>query len=114
MNDTKTTINDLKQKVRAFIDERDWNQFHSPKNLSMGISVEASELMEKFLWIESEESRELVETKRQEIENELADIIIVSLAFANQCNIDISKAVTHKIEEIKGKYPVAKTQRKAS
>ncbi len=113
MNDTQTTVATIKEIVKKMVDERDWNQFHTPKNLSMFISVEANELMEHFLYVDTKESYEKLNTHRQEIENELADTIIVAMAFANACNIDIAAAVTHKIEEIKKKYPIDKAYGKA-
>lgn len=110
--DSKTTLQELKNPVADFIKERDWNQFHFPKNLSMAIALEAAELMEKFTWIEAKASDDELKEHRQEIEQELADIVILSLAFANRCNIDVSSAVMHKIEEIKKKYPVEKVKGK--
>jgi len=113
MNDTKTTIKELKTAVRAFIDERDWSQFHSPKNMSMALAIEAAELMEKFQWVDTDGSWKMLEKKRGEIEDELADIIIDALEFAIQCDIDVSRAVEDKIEEIKKKYPVEKVKGKS-
>jgi dCTP diphosphatase len=113
MNDTQTTVAQIKDIVKKMVDEREWNQFHSPKNLAMFISVEANELMEHFLYVDNKESYEKVNTHRQEIENELADTLIVAIAFANACNIDIAAAVAHKIEEIKKKYPIDKAYGKS-
>lgn len=110
MDDTRVVIQQLKDSVAEFIDERDWAQFHSPKNLSMAIATEAAELMELFMWVDSAESYEEAKRRRTEVEHELADIIIVSLAFARQVDIDISRVVMHKIEEIKKKYPVTKAK----
>jgi|SRR5579862_3452945 len=110
MNDTKTTIQELKDKVAHFVQERDWQQFHSPKNLSMAISVETAELMEKFLWLDGPGSHQEVADNRQEIEDELADIVIALLAFSNACSINIAPAVEKKIEEIIKKYPVEKAK----
>lgn len=106
MQDSKTTIKELKDLVETFVQEREWKQFHSPKNLSMGISIEANELMEKFVWVDGKESYEVIKTKRQEVEDELADVIIASFIFAQHNNIDISKIFHHKLEEIKKKYPI--------
>ena len=112
MSDTKTSLSELQKLIADFIKDREWNQFHTPKNLSMKLAIEAAELMEKFTWIDSQESYKELETNRQEIEDEFADVLIVALAFANQCNIDISSAIKHKLEEVKQKYPVDKVKGK--
>lgn len=114
MNDTKKTVAELKQEAAAMVAERDWNQFHSPKNLSMGIAAEAAELMEKFLWIDSKASFDELATNRQEIEDECADVLIGLLCFANAANIDLSKAVEHKLALIKEKYPIEKSKGRAT
>lgn len=114
MNDTQTTLNALKIAVKRMVDERDWNQFHTPKNLAMYISIEANELMAHFVHDTGEQSFEKVNSsKRQEIENELADIMIVLCAFANACDIDIAQAFEYKIAEVMKKYPVEKAKGKA-
>lgn len=113
MNDAQTSLAAIKDIVKKMVDERDWNQFHSPKNLAMKISIEANELMEHFGYIDIKESYQKLNTHRQEIENELADVIIVATAFANACNIDIAAAVAYKIEEIKKKYPIDKAYGKS-
>ena len=110
MNDTKTTIQELKDKMAQFVTEREWDQFHAPKNLSMAIAAEAAELMEKFLWVDSTASRKEVDANCQEIEDELADIIMASLAFANACDIDISGAFERKLALTKKKYPIEKVK----
>lgn len=114
MNDTQTTLATIKELVKKMVDERDWNQFHSPKNLAMKISIEANELMEHFVWATTQESYEaLPMDKRQAIEDELADVIIVAMAFANACNIDIATAFALKMEEVKKKYPIDKAYGKS-
>lgn len=110
MNTDKKTVQELKDKVAKFVREREWEQFHSPENLSVAISIEAAELMEKFLWMDSKESREALAKNRQEIEDELADVIIAALAFANACSINVSSAVDKKITEICKKYPIEKSK----
>jgi len=107
--DDMTTVQDLKTAVEDFVQERDWAQFHSPKNLSMALAIEASELMDLFKWKTTEEAQE--EMKDQLLEDatdELADIIIYAIAFANRNGIDIAKAVTSKTEKNKAKYPADK------
>ncbi|OPX83857.1 MAG: hypothetical protein A4E53_04459 [Pelotomaculum sp. PtaB.Bin104] len=105
MNDEQTTVNDLKVMVEDFIAERRWKQFHTPKNLSMSIAIEAAELMEIFQWsAEDNLNRELY----ARVEEELADVVIYSLTLANTAGIDLSGAVRKKIKKNALKYPVAK------
>ncbi len=107
--DNTTTVQDLKTVVEDFVEERDWAQFHSPKNLSMALAVEASELMDLFKWKTVEEAQEEMKDKLlEDATDELADIMIYSIAFANRNGIDIAKAVTSKTEKNKAKYPADK------
>jgi len=110
--DAETRLETLKQRVLAFAHERDWGQFHSPKNLSMALAAEAAELMENFLWATPEESRALAADprKRAAIEQELADIFIYALQFANQTGIDVAAAIAAKMEINARKYPVEKAR----
>lgn len=110
MNDSQMTIQNLKKIAEQFIVEREWTPYHTPKNLSMNLVREASELMEKFLWVTTQESVAEVETNRQEIEDELADALFSILCFANATNIDLSKAFHHKLLEVAKKYPVEKAK----
>lgn len=110
MSDTTKTIQQLKDIAAQFVKERDWNQFHNPKNLSMDISVEAAELMEKFLWMTTQESVEEIAKNRQEIADELADVFFGILCFANATGIDLAAAFEHKIAEVAKKYPVDKAK----
>ncbi|HEX2978029.1 MAG TPA: 4a-hydroxytetrahydrobiopterin dehydratase [Candidatus Babeliales bacterium] len=107
--DTTVTIAHLKNEVETFISEREWAQFHSLKNLSMAIAAEAAELMEPFLWTDASQEKNN-ESKRVEIENELADVLIASLAFANRFNTDIAKAIERKLEHNRKKYPIEKAK----
>ena len=99
-NDSTTTLQDLKKIAQKFRDERDWQQFHSPKNLSMKISIEAAELMEKFVWLSTEASFQEIENNRQEIEDEMADVFICLVHFCNAANIDMSSAFLNKLKEV--------------
>jgi len=110
MQDNTTTLAKLREIAKQFVTERDWNQYHSPKNLSMDISIEAGELMEKFLWLDTQESVDELNKNRQEIEDELADVFFALLCFSNAANIDISAAFAKKIQEIAAKYPVDKVK----
>jgi NTP pyrophosphatase (non-canonical NTP hydrolase) len=111
MNDTKTTLNDLKLLMQNVVDERDWQQFHSPKNLAINISVEASELLELFLWAEDGKAAfKDLEANRQDVEDECADVLIALVSFANACKIDLSSAYESKLERLKKKYPIDKAK----
>ncbi len=111
MSDAEATLEALKARVLAFAEERDWLQFHSPKNLSMAIAAESAELMEHFLWADSEGSRKLAEgDKRAKIEEELADVIIYAIEFANVTGIDLQDAILAKMEQNARKYPVEKAR----
>jgi NTP pyrophosphatase (non-canonical NTP hydrolase) len=105
MDDATTTVKQLKDAIAQFADERDWNQFHSPKNLSMSIAIEAAELMEHFQWISQEESRKLDDAKRLDVKEELADVVCYCLALANSMNIDLSESFEHKMARNREKYP---------
>ncbi len=107
MNDTDTTIATLKELVRDFRNRRDWEQFHSPKNLSISIAIEAAELMEEFQWLSSEESQQLRhdEGGLTRLGEELADIMIYCLSFANSLDIDVTTAVMDKLAKNARKYP---------
>lgn len=109
-SDETTTLRQLRDYVEAFIDAREWYQFHTPKDLSMAISVEASELVEKFLWIGSRASFDEVKKNRAEIEQELADVVITAINFARAANIDIAQAVYEKMELTAKKYPLEKAK----
>lgn len=107
MNDTDTTIATLKELVRDFRNRRDWEQFHSLKNLSISIAIEAAELMEEFQWLSSEESQQLRhdEGGLTRLGEELADIMIYCLSFANSLDIDVTTAVMDKLAKNARKYP---------
>jgi NTP pyrophosphatase (non-canonical NTP hydrolase) len=107
MNDEKTTILELREIVRGFVEARDWRQFHSPKNLTMALSIEASELMEHFQWITPDASRELGRdpVKLKAVSEELADIVCYALAIANELEIDVSQAMRDKMKKNEKKYP---------
>ena len=110
MNDSDTTIAQLRENIRQFVVERDWEQFHSPKNLAMALAVEAAELMEHFQWIDIAESRKLSEdpAKLAAIGEELADVLSYTLALANSLDIDIASTHRDKMEKNAAKYPVEK------
>ena len=115
LTDSSTTIAEIKARVLAFARERDWEQFHSPKNLSMALAAEAAELMEHFLWATPEASRAVAAdpAKRQRIAEELADVVIYALEFANVTGLDVAAAVEAKMAANARKYPVEKARGRA-
>lgn len=115
MNDTTTTVGEIKARVQAFVHERDWEQFHAPKNLSMALAAEAAELMEHFLWSTSEASRDVVQEplKRAKIAEELADIVIYAIEFANVTGMDLASVIEAKMAANAKKYPVEKAKGRA-
>jgi NTP pyrophosphatase (non-canonical NTP hydrolase) len=110
INDSYTTIDYLKKLVAKFRDDRNWKKYHNPKDLAISISIESNELLELFQWKSLEEIRELLKNKNyfERIKNELADVIIYCLSFADILGIDVSQAVIEKIKLNEAKYPVEK------
>jgi NTP pyrophosphatase (non-canonical NTP hydrolase) len=108
--DSKTTVAELRKLVADFVAERDWSQFHSPKNVSMALAIEAAELMEHFQWLTTDASRELAADpeKLAEVGEELADVIGYSFALANELGLDISSAIRAKMVKNAEKYPAEK------
>ncbi|UCD28811.1 MAG: nucleotide pyrophosphohydrolase [Planctomycetota bacterium] len=105
--DQDTTVAELRQLIADFIRERDWEQFHDPKNLAMAIGTEAAELMEHFRWVKNDESRDMAcdpEVKAKAGE-ELADILAFVLSFANTAGIDITTSLKAKMAKNDKKYP---------
>ena len=109
MPDSETTLAELRQIVRQFVDRRDWHQFHTPKNLAMSLSIEAAELMEHFQWLTAEQSRAVVDDgeKLAAVGEELADVLCYVLAMANALKLDVSTAVRDKIGKNALKYPAS-------
>jgi NTP pyrophosphatase (non-canonical NTP hydrolase) len=101
---------ELRQKIDAFVNERDWAQFHSPKNLAMAMIVETAELVEHFQWDTIQESYDLSAEKRQEVAHELADTFVYLLRLAEVTGIDLIEAANQKIALNAIKYPVDKAK----
>jgi dCTP diphosphatase len=106
--DADTTVHALRQEIASFIHDRDWEQFHDPKNLSMAIATEAAELMEHFRWVRSEHSADLLRDEQSlaGIRDEIADILAFVLSFANATHIDLSQALRDKMLRNARKYPI--------
>lgn len=106
------TIKALQRGVTAFRDARDWKQFHQPKDLVLGLQVEAAELAEVFLWKTREESRELIGDKkaRERLAQEMADVLIFLLYLAEETGISLATAVREKLAENERRYPVEESR----
>ncbi|HQY93769.1 MAG: nucleotide pyrophosphohydrolase [Caldilinea sp.] len=106
--DNTTTVDDLRRAVQEFVAARDWERYHTPKNLAMSIAIETAELMEHFQWLTIEESQARVtnDAARAEIADELADVLIYALSFANSSGIDVSDAIFRKLARNQTRFPV--------
>ncbi|EOV0867803.1 nucleotide pyrophosphohydrolase [Vibrio parahaemolyticus] len=105
-------MNDLKQlqiKLQQFAKERDWEKFHSPKNLAMALSGEVGELIEHFQWLTEEESHNLSDKEKSLVEEEMADVFLYLLRLADKTNIDLLDASLRKLELNASKYPIEKS-----
>lgn len=107
---SKVDLDSLKLTLREFADRRDWNQFHSPKNLCMALAVEVSELTEHFQWLTEEQSRRLSPEKLEEVAAELADTLLYLVRLADKLEIDLLTAAHNKIRLNEQKYPVDKSR----
>ena len=107
---SSTDLNTLKKRLREFAEVRDWDQFHSPKNLSMALSAEVAEIVEHFQWLTEEQSKNLPQDKLDEVETELADTLIYLIRLADKLGIDLLVAAQSKIELNEQKYPVDKAK----
>jgi NTP pyrophosphatase (non-canonical NTP hydrolase) len=109
-SDSTTTVAELRRLIADFVAERDWSQFHAPKNVSMALAIEAAELMEHFQWLTPEASRDLADDpeKLAAVAEELADVIGYSFALANELGLDVSSAIRAKMVKNAEKYPAEK------
>ena len=104
------SVADLQARINAFVAERDWAQFHTPKNLVMAMIVEAAELVEQFQWDTPQESQQLSAEKREAVSHELADTFVYLLRIAEVLDIDLIEAANKKIDLNAKKYPVEKAK----
>jgi NTP pyrophosphatase (non-canonical NTP hydrolase) len=111
--DIRDSLEQLRVHLADFAERRDWQQFHSPKNLSMALIAEAAELVEHFQWLTEEESRDLAPEKRAAVSQELADILIYLIRAADQLGVDLIAAANDKIRINEERYPVEKARGKA-
>ncbi len=110
MNDQETPLGELREMVREFVGERDWKQFHTPKNISMALAIEAAELMEHFQWLTPEQSRAVAKQDKElaAVAEELADVVCYAFALANELEIDVAAAMELKMGKNRQKYPADK------
>jgi len=98
-------LRELAQALRRFADERDWDQFHAPKNLAMALSVEAAELLEHFQWLGEDESRRLPAKKLAQVSDEMADVLLYLVRLADKLDVDLAAAARRKMQVNAQKYP---------
>ena len=108
MPDSTTVVAALKEAMGRFVAEREWNQFHSPKNLAMALAAEAAEVMEHFLWMDNDASRAVLNDPAtlEQVADEIADVACYLLSLANALDLDLSEAVLAKLVKNAEKYPV--------
>jgi dCTP diphosphatase len=100
-----SNLDELARTIRAFADERDWDQFHTPKNLAMGVAIEAAELMEEFQWLTPEQSGALAPEALQAVRHEMADVFVYLVLLADKLGVDLLAAAAEKIALNAAKYP---------
>jgi NTP pyrophosphatase (non-canonical NTP hydrolase) len=111
MKDEETTLKELKEHVSRFNAERDWDKFHQFKDLAMDISIEAAEVSEHFIFKTEKEVEELLKSKkREDLEDEMADVLWGTVMLADKCDIDLAKAFENKMAKNAKKYPVEKAR----
>jgi NTP pyrophosphatase (non-canonical NTP hydrolase) len=106
----KDSLEELRERLRNFVSERDWDQFHSPKNLAMAMIVEAAELVEHFQWMTEQESKSLSPEKLAQVEHEIADTFVYLLRISEVLGVNIIDAANRKIDLNALKYPVEKAR----
>lgn len=110
--DQETTVASLREKVKKFIAERDWEQFHSAKNISSSMAIEVAELMEIFQWHDVASSEDLTPDQKARAAHEIADVVIYAMDFCNLFGLDLSQAITEKLKHNEAKYPADKVKGK--
>ncbi|MCX6126437.1 MAG: nucleotide pyrophosphohydrolase [Proteobacteria bacterium] len=104
----RQALDELRQKIREFSRERDWDQFHSPKNLAMAVAAESGELLEVFMWLTEDQSKTLGADRLQAVEDEISDVFICLLNLADRLGVDLLAAAAAKLEKNRAKYPIEK------
>lgn len=108
------SLAELQVELDAFVEERNWAQFHTPKNLAMGVAIEAAEIMEHFLWCTPDESYSLPREKRAEVANEIGDVLMYLLGLGRALDIDVIAAARDKLVQNREKYPIEKAKGRAT
>ena len=104
------TLDQLSAALAEFVNERDWDQFHNPKNLAMALAVEAGELLEHFQWLSETEAEALSPPQRQEVAMEMADVLMFLLRLADRLQVDLIESAGEKLKLNRQKYPVEKAR----
>ncbi len=106
MSDKITQIQQLKDEIRAFVDERDWNKYHHPKELAISIAIETAELLEIFQWDDKVDVQKIRDDEKimSKLKEEIADVMMYILCLSNQLDIDLSEAVLEKLDKNRAKY----------
>jgi len=112
MGEKKMDLKKLKTEINKFAEDRDWDQFHSVKNLSMAMNVESAELMEIFQWLTEEQSNNVASDPKLlgKVEDEVADVFVYLLRIVSKTNIDLEQAVLNKLKKNAEKYPIDKSK----
>ncbi len=105
MADADVTVGQLRDRVRAFLHAREWERYHNPRDLAMALSIESAELLEEFLWMAPTDPASLADDRREAIEDELADVVIYALHFADAMGTDLSDAVLRKVRKNEARFP---------
>lgn len=105
-----SNIIELQKMIRQFVDDRDWDQFHNPKDLSISLALEAAEVMEHFQWKNDEEMAEHSKNKKDEVGEELSDVLYWVLLLANKLDVNLTDAFEKKMDQNREKYPVEKAR----
>ena len=109
-DEPRSDLDDLCERFREFAVERDWGQFHTPKNLAAALSVEAGELLEPFQWLVSGEKTELGEAKLAAVRHEMADVLAYLILLADRLDVDLYRATLEKLELNRAKYPASEVR----
>jgi len=107
------SLDELTASCRTFVQERDWEQYHNPRNLAMALSVEASELLELYLWSTDDGPQPLNSTRQRQVAGEAADVLMCLLNFCDRAGVDLALALEEKLVVARKKYPVDKVRGKA-
>lgn len=110
---SEPTLKELAEVMRTFVDERDWAQFHSPRNLAMALSVEAGELLELYLWSTDDGPQPAVSSRQERVAGEAADVLMCLLNFCSAAEIDLAAALEAKLEVARQKYPAERVRGRA-